>query len=269
MQNKINIISENRSGENLQEILEVEILPILNEVIEEIETTEDASSLPTSEEPSSCPEENDPRASDQSHDQLPTNKQGQTFFAILKDLLRSSLERGKKGVRRQGRYRLELMYMEERCELMILNPDGARQWRGVKNTKDIYLKWRGDHMEALNLVNIQQVQKELEFLGILNVGMEACFSLAQTKFMEEPACVQKNMKLKITCGGVEIVFAEGVSKNVATIWWDGNSRPGYSIEVKNWWVKLRRFFHSLSFGDFVMFLSQLLPCLRFLACFPS
>ncbi|KAJ7317323.1 hypothetical protein JRQ81_003485 [Phrynocephalus forsythii] len=244
--------NQNDVSENPQRVSEVEVWLIRNEGNGEEETSNDPrSNLPTNLEASSCiscPEEDVPRAeplspSDQSRYHLPTKQEKQIFFQILKDLLENPLESGQKGVRQCGGNILELTYMNERCELRILNSDRVCQWEQKLKTDGIYLKWRGNHVERLSPAKIQMVQNELKSLGIQSDRLRSCFSLARTEFMEEPSYVKKNMKLHIICDEAIITFSEGKGENVATVLYDDNlSSPKYFLEAKDWWVKIGRFF---------------------------
>nr|XP_020634724.1 uncharacterized protein LOC110071376 [Pogona vitticeps] len=267
-------IGENRSGE----IPEVEFSPILHEGKEEKKSGDDLRSdaPPTLDETlyllhpdKSVSRAASPSASHQSHYDLPTNQQNQIFFQILKDLLKNSLGQwsavgkrlwtpalvyGNTGVRHSGEHILELIYMNKKCELRILNSDRICQWKQTLKTGDIYLKLRGNHVEHLNLETIQNVQNELESLGIQDNRIQSCFSLAKTKFMEELSYVQSNMKLDIICDMVIIAFSEGEGENAAKVLYDDVlSSPKYFMKVKDVWVMILRylFFHLSEIEHFL------------------
>ncbi|KYO32678.1 hypothetical protein Y1Q_0024450 [Alligator mississippiensis] len=178
---------------------------------------------------------------DASTEGLLTQEQKNCLFGILKDFLQepSYLRDGAKMARCCGAYTLELVYGKRECELSVLAPSGSCHLRRKLPTGEMYLDLFCHRGEPLTFRNLQRVQGELAAAGVLSEKLQACFSLAISKFCGELGLVQKNTRLEIGCAGGAITFVSGEGRNSMIVYYDDNEkRPRYKITISDWWLKL-------------------------------
>ena len=78
-------------------------------------------------------------------------------------------------------------------------------------------------------------------MGVWSKEVDAFFSLAKTKFIQELQCLQINITLKLICDEVIMIFVSGKGENLATVLYNSNQdKPVYSINVEDWWVRIGR-----------------------------